>query len=323
MKQKLKKIVGIILSIGIGVFIIWWSVKGLTNTQLTDIKNAIVNANYFWIGISVIIGLLSHFSRAYRWKYLLEPLGYQPKFWNSVFAIFIAYLVNLIIPRGGEVVRATTISKYEAIPFEKAFGTIVSERVVDLILLLLIILGALFYQFSFVSELLLAKVPQNPFLLILTGFLSLVLVYYAYRFIRRSEYKWLKKISGFIDGLIEGVISIWTMENRGAFIFHSVFIWAMYLLMFYVISLAIPETSNLSLGAVLNGFIGGTFGTSANGGLGTFPYAVQKVFEMYQINPDKAFAFGWLVWSAQTLMILVFGLISLIVIPIYNRKFLE
>jgi len=322
-KQKLKKIIGIFLSIGIGVFIIWWSVKGLTNVQLTDIKNAIVNANYFWIGIAVIIGLLSHFSRAYRWKYLLKPLGFQPKFWNSVFAIFIAYLVNLIIPRGGEVVRATTISKYEGIPFEKAFGTIVAERVVDLIMLLLIILGALFYQFSFVSKLLLAKIPQNPFLLIFVGLLSFVLAYVVYTYIRRSEYKWLKKVRGFVDGLIEGVISVWTMENRGAFIFHSVFIWSMYLLMFYVISLAIPETSNLSLGAVLNGFIGGTFGTSANGGLGTFPYAVQKVFEMYQINPDKAFAFGWLVWSAQTLMILVFGLISLIVIPIYNRKFLE
>lgn len=323
MKQKLKKIIGIVLSIGIGVFIIWWSVRGLTDAQLLDIKNAIVNANYFWIGISIIIGLLSHFSRAYRWKYLLEPLGYQPKFWNSVFAIFIAYLVNLILPRGGEVVRATTISKYEAIPFEKAFGTIVAERVVDLIMLLLIILGALFYQFSFVSELLLAKVPQNPFLLIFLGFLSLVLIYYVYRFIRRSEYKWLKKISGFIDGLMEGVISIWTMENRGAFIFHSVFIWAMYLLMFYVVSLAIPETAHLSLSAVLNGFIGGTFGTSTNGGLGTFPYAIQKVFEMYQINSDKAFAFGWLMWSAQTVMILVFGLISLMVIPMYNKKFLE
>ena len=94
MKQKLKKIIGIFLSIGIGVFIIWWSVKGLTNVQLTDIKNAIVNANYFWIGVAVIIGLLSHFSRAYRWKYLLKPLGFQPKFWNSVFAIFIAYLVT-------------------------------------------------------------------------------------------------------------------------------------------------------------------------------------------------------------------------------------
>lgn len=321
MKQKLKKIAGIFLSIGLGIFIIWWSVSGLTHAQKIDIKNAIVNADYFWIGWALVIGILSHLSRAYRWKYLLEPLGYKPKFLNSVFAIFIAYLVNLLIPRGGEVIRATTMSKYEAIPFEKVFGTIVAERVVDLILLGLIVLGALFYQFSFIEQLLIAKIPNNPAVYFM-GFLICAFVVLMYFKIRKTENSFLKKIRNFIAGLVEGVISIWKMENRFAFIFHSVFIWAMYLLMFYLVSLAIPETSNLSMSAVLSGFIGGVFGASANGGLGTFPYAIQKVFELYSINSEKAFAFGWLMWSAQTIMVFLFGIVSLIWIPIYNKKFL-
>ena len=322
MKQTLKKILSIVFSIGFGVFVIWWSVSQLTDEQKIDIKNAIVHANYFWIAVAIVIGLLSHFSRAYRWKYLLEPLGYTPRFLNSVFAIFIAYLVNIVIPRGGEFVRATVIGKYEAIPFEKAFGTIVAERVVDLILLLLIILGALFYQFDFIGGLLLQKIPDNKLSIILILMALGGLALLSYIFISKSKNRFVKKLKSFIDGLIEGVISIWKMEKRAAFIFHSVFIWSMYLLMFYVVSLAIPETSHLSMGGVLSGFIGGTFGTTANGGLGTFPYAVQKVLEIYQINPDKAFAFGWLMWSAQTVMILVLGLVSLLLIPVYNKKFL-
>ena len=323
MKQKIKKYLGIFLSIALGIFIIWWSVSGLTEVQKIDIKNAIVNADYFWINIAVILGILSHLSRAYRWKYLLEPLGYSPRFLNSVFAIFVGYLVNLLIPRGGEVVRATTMSKYEAIPFEKTFGTIVAERVVDLVLLGLIVLGALFYQFAFIKNLLLSKVPANPFMSVFFISIGLLIFGLLYLLIRKSGRALFKKIRLFFVGLFEGIISIWKMEKRVLFIFHSFFIWSMYLLMFYVVSLAIPETSKLSIGAVLSGFIGGTFGASANGGLGTFPYAIQKVFELYNINPDKAFAFGWLMWSAQTIMVLIFGLISLIAMPIYNKKFLE
>lgn len=321
MKEKLKKIAGIVFSVGLGIFIIWWSVKGLTIAQKEDIKNAIFNANYIWIGIALIIGILSHLSRAYRWKYLLEPLGYTPKFLNSVFAIFIGYLINLLIPRGGEVVRATTISKYEAIPFEKAFGTIVAERIVDLIMLFLIILAALFYQYSFIEKLMLSKIPKNPIALgsVLVGLTAFFILIFLW--LKKSENWMVQKIRKFVYGLLEGIKSIWIMEKRLAFIFHSFFIWAMYLLMFYVVSLAIPETSNLSLGAILSGFIGGAFGTTANGGLGTFPYAVQKVLELYRINPDKAYAFGWLMWTAQTIMIFIFGILSLIWIPIYNKRF--
>lgn len=323
MKKLLQNIIGITLSIGLGVLIIWWSVSKLDSQQKLDIKNAIVNADYFWIIIAFIIGVLSHVSRAYRWKYLLEPLGYKPKFMNSFFTVFIGYLINLLIPRGGEVARASFMSKYEKIPFEKVFGTIVAERVVDFIMLLLITFLALFYQFDFIGHLLLSKIPKNPMLLLAVFIVLILLGVGTYIFIKRSQNKWILKIRKFISGLIDGVISIWKMKNRTAFILHSIFIWFAYLLTFYVVSLSIEATSHLSLGAVLSGFVGGSLGTTTNGGLGTFPFAVQQVFILYNIDSNMAYAYGWLMWILQTLMVILIGLISIIAIPFYNKKFLK
>jgi len=162
LNTSLKNILFIILPILLGVFLIWWSLSALTVTDQAEIKNAFKNANYFWIFVSLVLALLSHLSRAYRWNFLLAPLGYKPRFLNSVFAIFTAYLINLAVPRAGEVARATTISKYEDIPFEKAFGTIVAERIIDVIMLLLIIAGAFFYQFDLLWDLFASKLPQKP-----------------------------------------------------------------------------------------------------------------------------------------------------------------
>ena len=153
MKKRFKKITLIILPVALGVFLIWWSLSALSESDKLEIKNALKNVNYFWVFISLFLGLLSHLSRAYRWKFLLAPLGYKIHFINGVFTVFIAYLINLVIPRAGEIARATAISKYESIPFEKAFGTIVVERIVDVIMLLLIIVIAFFYQFDLLKDL--------------------------------------------------------------------------------------------------------------------------------------------------------------------------
>ncbi len=320
MNKQFKNGIIVLISFGLGFFIIWWSLSKLTVAEKIDIKNAILQANYLWVLLAVFIGLLSHLSRAYRWKYLLEPLGYTTKFWNNTFAVFIGYLFNIIIPRGGEVIRGSALSKYENIPFDKTFGTIIAERIVDLIVLLLIILGALFYQFDFIWSLMENKIPKNPFKLIVIFIGAGIVFIVFYKWLRKSKNLFIQKINHFIDGLISGVMSIWHMQHRWAFIFHSLFIWGMYLLMFYVVALAIPATSNMGLGEVLSGFIGGAFGTTANGGLGTFPFAVQKVLELYHIDSAKAYAFGWLMWLIQTGMIVVIGLFSLVLMPWYNKK---
>jgi uncharacterized protein (TIRG00374 family) len=314
----------IILPITLGVFLVWWSLSRLTPDGKVDLFNNIKSANYFWVFISLFLGLLSHLSRAYRWKYLLAPLGYKPRFLNSVYTIFIAYLFNLFIPRSGEIMRATAISKYEAIPFDKAFGTIVAERIIDVIVLLFFILVAFFYQFDLIKELVLSKIPENLTYSLLIGFLVVVFIGLFFLLIKSSKLSFFKKARNFTKGLFEGVKSIITMKKRGTFIAHTLFIWVMYLLMFYAASFAFTETSNLSLGAVITGFVVGSLSMAAtNGGVGTYQLGVQQVLILYGIATSPALAFGMLMWSAQTIMVILFGGISFLALPIYNRKFLN
>lgn len=321
MNKSIKKILFILLPIVLGVFLIGWSLSSLTPSDKTEIKNAFKNANYFWIFISLLLALLSHLSRAYRWNYLLAPLGYKPRFLNSVFAIFTAYLINLALPRAGEVARATAISKYENIPFEKAFGTIVAERIIDVIMLLLIIAAAFFYQFDLLWDLMVSKLPKNPIYLILLGIVFLVFVGVIYYLLLKSKKVLFVKIRNLVFGLVEGVKSIFTMKKKWAFLGHTFFIWAMYLLMFYTVCLAMPETSSIGMGAVVTGFVVGALSiATTNGGLGTYPLGVQQVLILYGIASNPALAFGWLMWTAQNLMILVFGGLSMLIMPIYNRK---
>lgn len=321
MKKRIKKIVFITLPIALGVFLIWWSLSTLSESDKLEIQNALQNANYFWIFVSLFLGLLSHLSRAYRWKFLLDPLGYKPRFMNSVFTIFIAYFVNLAVPRAGEVARATAISKYESIPFEKAFGTIVTERIIDVLILLLIIAVAFFYQFDLLMELTLSKIPKNPVYPVIVLILFVLFASLSYVLILKSKNIFFQKLRDFINGLFEGAKSIFSMQKKWAFLFHSFFIWSMYLLMFYTVSLALPETSNIGLGAVVTGFVVGALSiATTNGGLGTYPIGVQQVLILFGIASNPALAFGWLMWTAQTFMLLLFGGISLIVLPLYNKE---
>ena len=251
---------------------------------------------------------------------MLEPLGHKPKFPNSVMTVMIAYLVNLGIPRTGEIARATAISKYEKIPFEKAFGTIVAERIADVIMLFSIIGLAFVLQADLLKEYLF-KDPSNLILKIVFLTILIVLAVIFYRFIKRSENTFFVKIRNFINGLIEGAISIFKMKKKWAFIFHTLFIWTMYVLMFYVITFALPETTNLPFEAIIVGFVVGALSMAlTNGGLGTYPVFVASALILYNIEDNPARAFGWIMWTAQTLMVLLFGGLSFLFLPIYNRN---
>ncbi len=146
MKKTTIKILKIILPLMLGVFLIWYSLKSATPQEREDLLNNITSANPWFILLSMLFGLLSHLSRAYRWKFLLEPMGYKPKFLNRFMAVMIAYLANFGIPRSGEILRGVTLSSYEDIPFEKVFGTIISERIADFIMLLAVVGIAMLMQ---------------------------------------------------------------------------------------------------------------------------------------------------------------------------------
>ncbi len=321
MKRKLKKTIFTILPIALGVFLIWFSLSKLKPDDIEAIKNSFKTANYLWVLLSLFFGILSHLSRAYRWQFMLEPLGFRPRFANNIMAVLVAYLVNLIVPRAGEFARATAISKYENIPFEKAFGTIVSERIADVIMLLSIIAVAFFLQTELLSAYLFknSSSDTNYILYISIGIIVFSILFF--KLIKRSNNPFIKKVQNFVYGLFQGVISIFKMKNKWAFIFHTVFIWLMYVLMFYSVTFALPETTNLPFGAIIVGFVvGGLSMALTNGGLGTYPIFVASAITLYGINVNAALAFGWIMWTAQTLMVLIFGGLSFLFLPIYNRN---
>lgn len=314
--SKSKSILKVIIPLLLGLLLVWYS---LSQISISTLVKYFKDANYFWIVLGVSLGVLSHVSRAYRWLFMAEPLGYKPKLVNSFMAVYSAYLINLTIPRAGEVARASILSTYEGVPFDKGLGTIVAERVADTIMLLLIIGVALVLEFDFIYNFLIEKFNTSALLI---GLLVLIIIGgIFFLFIKTSSSSIALKVKKFVNGLIEGTLSIFKMKKKWPFLFHTVFIWVMYLCMFFITTKALPELQGITLGTVLIGFILASFSIAAtNGGIGSFPEAVVIAFTLFSISEDPSRAFGWIMWSAQTLIIIVFGGLSLLFLPIYNRK---
>lgn len=316
MNATTKKAIKISIPLLLALFFGWYTFSKLPVKEFIPYFK---DANYYWIILGVLLGLLSHLSRAYRWKYMLEPMNYYPKLPNSIMAVFIAYLANFGIPRSGEVLRAAVLTNYENVPFEKGFGTIVAERFADMIMMLLIIAIALFLEFDYIYQFFAEKF--YPKTLFFAGFGILLVGILLVLFFKTSKSKFALKVRGFVNGLLEGVLSIFKMKQKWAFIFHTVFIWLMYVLMFYVTTFAVPEISNLPFAAILIAFISASFTIAAtNGGIFVYPLAIGAAFSLFSIPETPSIAFGWIIWTAQTLIIIICGSLSFIYLPIYNRK---
>ena len=310
----------VLIPLAIGIFFIYLTLNTTTPEDRKVIFSYIKNADLRYIILSILFGILSHLSRAYRWKFLLSPMGYKPRFINSVLAVLVAYIANLGIPRSGEILRATTFSSYEKIPFEKSFGTIIAERLVDMILLLGFILLALVLQFDLIMEVLKEK-QLSPKIIIAISILITVFFFILKPVLKNNQSKSIIKIKIFFQGLVEGILSIKSMPKKAAFLFHTFFIWTMYIAMFYVIKRAVPETESLSLNALLPAFvIGGLTISATNGGIGIYPFSVALILSAFGISKESGLAFGWIVWSSQTLMIIIFGGLSFFILPLVNRK---
>jgi len=300
--------------------LVWYSYNSTTPEERKQIIHYITNASPFWVTISVVLGILSHVSRAIRWNYLLEPMGYRPKIINNVFIVLISYFANLGIPRSGEFLRATALTTYENVPFEKGFGTIVTERVIDLLMLLFIVLVTLFLQ----TDIILAFLEEKGVNII--GAIGILVVgivglFLATFIIRKSKSPFAIKLKGFLNGLLDGVLSVFKMKKKWSFIFHTIFIWVAYVGMFWVIKHTVAETTSLTISQLLVAFVGGAFAMSTtNGGIGLYPIAVSAALGIYGISSVSGDAFGWIMWIAQTLMVVVFGTISFIVLPLLNRN---
>jgi uncharacterized protein (TIRG00374 family) len=320
LKKLLGKWLTVLIPLIIGFGIIYYQFTTLTTEEIQKIKISFQKANYYYILLSLGFALIGFWSRAYRWKFALNHLGYKTSFYNNFFTVCVSYLVNLTVPRSGEISRAALLKKYENVPFDKAFGTIVAERIVDFLIFLLFVIIGFISQFDTLYQFLLSKNVSLKSIIIaaivglfLTLLFILIWIY--------AEWKIIKKLKEKLSGLIEGMTSILKMKNKWNYIFHSFFIWFSYLMMFYIAVFAMPETAKISFDVILMGFIFGSLAVGfSNGGLGAFPFSIALIFSLYGISNDIGTAFGWLAWTSQTIFTIFIGILSYIFLPIINRK---
>ncbi len=301
----------------VGVFLVWYQLSKMSSAERSDMWEAIKTVDPIWIIISLLFGLFSHLSRAYRWKFLLEPLGYKPRLRSSFMAILIGYFANTFIIRSGEVLRGVSLSRTDNIPFEKAFGTIVAERIADLIVLLLVMATAIALQSTALVSYF--KENANP-----TGFIILLILgitagIAGLRLLKTSSHPFIKKIRDFGLGLLDGIKSILKMEHNSAFIFHTIFIWLMYIGMFWVMKFTVPGIASAPLGVILASFVIGAFAMSAtNAGMGVYPIAMGAIFTFF--GYEDGVIFGWLLWGTQTIFNVVVGGICALIVLIFNKR---
>ncbi len=332
MVKNTKSIIQFVVLLSIGILLIWLSLKQVA-PEKDKIIDAFKNANYFWIGVSMVISLLSHFLRAFRWNYLLQPLGYRVNLLNSSFHVLIGYFANYGIPRMGEVSRCTLASKYDKVPFEVGFGTVITERIIDFILFLVIFFLTLLFQhqelMTLANQLVFDKVSaqlsgisQHPAKMILLVGILITLVG-AIFLLRKKFTNLLKgKLGGIIKGMANGISSILKTDKPIQFILLSLAIWACYFYSLYFCFFALSGTSHLGQKECLTLLLFGTFGVMFSpGGLGAYPAIIGGIL-LYTFKVDMAtsFALPWLSWTSQFVLVVVSGIIGLIVLPIYNSK---
>lgn len=305
----------------------------LLNSDLFGIKKSLREANYWWLLLSVAIGVLSHMIRAYRWGMLLQPMGYSPKFANSFFAVMVGYLVNYGVPRLGEISRCTIIDRYEKVPFTKAFGTVVAERLLDMLIFLVFFFVMLFTQYdriaSYMNENIyptlnkkMEQIGSNKTMLILLAAGGLLFVAMLFVFRKKIKGKIAEKVKGFLHGFGEGLRTMRKVKKPASFLLLSVLIWVSYYFMLHVCFNCFSSSSHLGFSEGITAFVFGTFTVMLTpGGIGAYPYALQKVmYKVYKVPETVGFSLGWLSWMGGFISILSFGLLSLILLPVYNRK---
>jgi hypothetical protein len=332
MKKSLLTILQYLFFFGLGILFVWLSVKDVSREQWLQIKDSLLRARHWLIVPVVLLLLLSHYSRALRWKILMEPLGYKPSTFNTFAAVMIGYLVNAGVPRLGEVVKCTMLSRYEKIRADRLVGTIVVERAVDVVCLLVVFAAALIFQGHIIGDYV-ANAFGN-FFRDKTGSLSLVrilagvgivlfLLLSAYVLLRRfGHIDAVAKIKGVLKGVLHGLNSIRLIRHKKLFLFHTVFIWSLYLLSTTLGIYALRETAHLGLNGGLTSLAIGSVGMIISpGGIGAYAYLIAKLMALYGLNEETiGNALGWLLWTVQTLIIVLGGLIFFAIFSYYNKK---
>ncbi len=316
MKKKISAIATILIPILLGAGLTFYYLSTFSEQQIDQMKGYFRNANYNYVLISLFWAVIGYVLRAYRWKYTLNHIGFQSDFKLNFLAVSIGYFVNLSIPRSGEISRALILKKYQNIPFDKGFGTIIAERIVDFIILLAIIIGSVIIEFSKLKDFLLLYIPITKLIvLLLIGFL---LFLYLYNY---SKWKFILMLKSKIEGIKDGALSVYNLPNKTPFLVYTLLIWLSYVLMFYYSTLTLNATNSITFGTILVAFVIGSLTIAfTNGGFGFFPVLIAQILFLYGIPKEAGNAFGWIVWTSQLIITVVLGGFSFLILPILYRK---
>jgi len=304
--------------IGLTAGLLWLSLRGIKvgegENKVDFIWNAWDHSNKGYLLLMAVFLIISQLIRAERWRMLILSTGNNVNFGNSLLSLFIGYLVNLAIPRGGEVSRCYNLYKLEQTPVEVSFGTVVVERIVDVICLVMLIAISFIVEWTkletFISSLSFGSGSEMkiPVWLIIAAVLGIGFIIVLY-LLRNNE-----KLRKIVGGFREGLMSIFRLKNKWLFIFYSLAIWVMYFLMTYYVMKAFPETHDLGYSAVLTLFAIGAIAMAAPlpGGAGSYHTLVPMgLVSLYNLQQSDATAFVFVFHAWQTALYILLGLISL------------
>jgi hypothetical protein len=318
--KKNKSILTLVISLVFAVVFMWLAVRGL---DFEKILQSMRKANYFWIIGASVFGIAAYWFRAIRWNLLLEPLGYKISNSNALWTISFGYLMNLTIPRSGELARSTALFGVEKVPVDKSFGTIILERVIDLVCMMFFLLFTLTFKYDAI----LAFYHKTGFsinpiaiILALTTIFAGIFLFFKFK-MHFLKFKFISKIVNFIDGIFLGLSSIFKLKQKRKFIFYTTAIWLSYYFAAYLVCFALPETSDFTLSDGFYIIVVGTLGmmVPASGGIGAFHFALKVGIGALFLSLGKSFeegseiglSYAFLSHTMQLVIMLIMGLISI------------
>lgn len=321
MKKISNKALKVLFPLLLGVFILYIIYNDFDFSQIWQ---PLKEMDMFWFVMTTIFIILSHIIRGLRWKLALKPLGLYPTSSTSINSIFVAYAANLVIPRVGEVSRCVILEQYDRIPFAQSLGTLVTERLIDTLMVALMTIVAVALQWNvfmeFINEVGIATPGNNIGGWIVIILSTIAIAVMLYLFIRKMKI-W-KKVRSFITRFSDGLLSIGKMRNGWLFVLETLAIWFCYFMQFYLCFFYFPFTSNLSFLAGLLLFVAGSIAVivPTPNGAGPWHFAVISIMVLYGVSETDASIFALIVHSTQTLIVAILGIYALIMLQLKKRS---
>ena len=333
-----KKILKFILFFGIGAFFIWLSVRKLSPDDVENLKESAAQVTrgsaWIFLFLAFLVGAISNYIRALRNRQLLQPLGYETRTSMVFYSVMVMYLANYAFPRLGEVLRCTFLQRYEKVPYEKSLGTVVTERAVDLICLIIVFISAFAINTGLLDTLKIGDVTlresmnakfsgmaHNYTMFILIGAIVAFIVIAVLTKKWWSKINFFVKIKNFFVGIWQGLVSIKDLKNPGLFLVYTVSIWILWIFETVFCFQAFDFLSGMSFTVMFSVFAIGNLGFLIGpGGIGAYPLIVAAMLVLYGVDYSAGLAAGWIGWGVQTLQVLVLGVFSLIATSFVKRK---